>query len=111
MTWKSNVKARRSWPPRSSSPPSNRPTAGAIGPPNPTALLETNCFLSSITRKPPCPTLREKTTVRGAGLFRYFRILTSSNGDDRRDVIAAVFRGVQNWLVSGYLLRYIKGKL
>jgi len=32
---------------------------------------------------------------RGAGLFRYLRTLTSSNGDDRRDVTATVFRGVQ----------------
>lgn len=39
---------------------------------------------------------------KGAGLFRYLRTLTSSNGDDRRDVIATVFRGVQNRMVSGY---------
>src|SRR5437660_2518389 len=42
---------------------------------------------------------------KGAGLFRYLRTLTSSNGDDRREVIATVFRGVQNRMVSGYLLR------
>src|SRR5216684_5034858 len=30
---------------------------------------------------------------RGPGLFAYLRSLTSSNGDDRRDVIATVFRG------------------
>ena len=29
----------------------------------------------------------------GKGLFAYLRNLTSSNGDDRRDVIATVFRG------------------
>jgi type I restriction enzyme M protein len=48
---------------------------------------------------------------RGAGLFRYLRTLTSSNGDDRRDVIATVFRGVDNRLKSGYLLRDVINKL
>ncbi|HZV36806.1 MAG TPA: type I restriction-modification system subunit M N-terminal domain-containing protein, partial [Verrucomicrobiae bacterium] len=33
---------------------------------------------------------------RGVGLFRYLRTLTNSNGDDRREVIATVFKGVQN---------------
>jgi type I restriction enzyme M protein len=62
----------------------------------------------------------EETTVptpgggplkKGAGLFRYLRTLTSSNGDDRRDVIATVFKGVQNRMVSGYLLRDVINKL
>lgn len=48
---------------------------------------------------------------KGSGLFRYLRTLTSSNGDDRRDVIATVFRGVQNRMVSGYLLRDVINKL
>jgi type I restriction enzyme M protein len=48
---------------------------------------------------------------RGQGLFRYLRKLTSSNGDNRRDVIATVFRGVQNRMVSGYLLRDVINKL
>jgi type I restriction enzyme M protein len=48
---------------------------------------------------------------RGAGLFAYLRRLTSSNGDDRRDVIATVFRGVQNRMVSGYLLRDVINKI
>jgi type I restriction enzyme M protein len=48
---------------------------------------------------------------RGAGLFRYLRALTSSNGDDRRDVIATVFRGVQNRMISGYLLRDVINKI
>jgi type I restriction enzyme M protein len=39
------------------------------------------------------------------------RKLTSSNGDNRRDVIATVFRGVQNRMVSGYLLRDVINKL
>jgi type I restriction enzyme M protein len=42
---------------------------------------------------------------RGPGLFAYLRALTSSNGDNRRDVIATVFRGVANRMQSGYLLR------
>ncbi len=48
---------------------------------------------------------------KGAGLFRYLRTLTSSNDDNRRDVIATVFRGVQNRMVSGYLLRDVINKL
>ncbi len=44
-------------------------------------------------------------------MFRYLRTLTSSNGDDRRDVIATVFKGVQNRMVSGYLLRDVINKL
>jgi hypothetical protein len=47
---------------------------------------------------------QEETTVpngrKGPGPFRYLRTLTSSNGDNRRDVIATVFRGVQNRMVS-----------
>ncbi len=41
----------------------------------------------------------------GAGLFAYLRGLTSANGDNRRDVIARVFDGVDNRRRSGYLLR------
>jgi len=48
---------------------------------------------------------------RGVGLFRYLRTLTNSNGDDRREVIATVFKGVQNRMVSGYLLRDVVNKL
>jgi type I restriction enzyme M protein len=48
---------------------------------------------------------------KGAGLFRYLRTLSSSNGDDRREVIATVFRGVQNRMVSGYLLRDVINKI
>src|ERR1039457_4739370 len=57
----------------------------------------------------------EETTLpngkKGAGLFRYLRTLTSSNGDDRREVVATVFKGVQNRMVSGYLLRDVINKL
>ncbi len=51
---------------------------------------------------------------KGAGLFRYLRTLISSDAgvaDNRRDVIATVFRGVQNRMVSGYLLRDVINKL
>src|SRR5260370_6703655 len=42
---------------------------------------------------------------KGPGLLAYLRGLQSSNGDDRRDVIASVFVGVSNRIESGYLLR------
>lgn len=48
---------------------------------------------------------------KGAGLFAYLRSLTSSNGDDRRDVIATVFKGVDNRMKSGYLLRDVINKI
>jgi type I restriction enzyme M protein len=49
--------------------------------------------------------------AKGPGLFAYLRQLTSSNGDDRRDVIATVFRGVDNRMKSGYLLRDVVNKI
>jgi type I restriction enzyme M protein len=48
---------------------------------------------------------------RGPGLFAYLRSLTSSNGDDRRDVIATVFKGVDNRMKSGYLMRDVINKV
>jgi type I restriction enzyme M protein len=42
--------------------------------------------------------------TRGAGLFAYLRSLQSTNGD-RRDVIARVFQGTVNRMLTGYLLR------
>ncbi len=48
---------------------------------------------------------------KGAGLFAYLRSLQSSNGDDRRDVIATVFKGVDNRMKSGYLLRDVINKV
>ena len=48
---------------------------------------------------------------RGPGLFRYLRTLTSSKGDNRRDVIARVFKGVDNRMKSGYLLRDVINKV
>jgi len=48
---------------------------------------------------------------RGAGLFAYLRSLASTNGRDRRDVVAAVFRGVVNRMINGYLLRDVINKV
>jgi type I restriction enzyme M protein len=48
---------------------------------------------------------------KGPGLFAYLRGLSSSNGDNRRDVIATVFRGVDNRMKSGYLLRDVVNKV
>ena len=48
---------------------------------------------------------------KGPGLFAYLRALSSSNGDNRRDVIATVFKGVDNRLKSGYLLRDVINKI
>ncbi len=49
--------------------------------------------------------------TKGPGLFAYLRSLTSANGDDRRDVIATVFKGVDNRMKSGYLLRDVVNKI
>lgn len=49
--------------------------------------------------------------TKGAGLFAYLRALSSSNGDNRRDVIAHVFEGVDNRMKSGYLLRDVINKV
>jgi type I restriction enzyme M protein len=52
---------------------------------------------------------------KGPGLFRYLRTLTSSDSagvaDSRRDVIATVFKGVDNRMKSGYLLRDVVNKI
>ena len=48
---------------------------------------------------------------RGPGLFAYLRGLPARNGDDRRDVIATVFKGVDNRMKSGYLLRDVINKV
>ena len=47
----------------------------------------------------------------GPGLFATLRKLTASNGDKRRDVIATVFRGIDNRMKSGYLLRDVIDKV
>ena len=48
--------------------------------------------------------------TRGLGLFACLRSLQSTNGD-RRDVIAKVFEGTINRMVSGYLLRDVLNKV
>jgi type I restriction enzyme M protein len=48
---------------------------------------------------------------RGPGLFAYLRGLQGQEGGDRRDVIATVFRGVDNRMRSGYLLRDLINKI
>jgi len=48
---------------------------------------------------------------RGPGLFYYLRSLSCTDGDDRRQVIATVFGGLQNRMISGYLLRDVLNKL
>lgn len=52
---------------------------------------------------------------KGPGLFRYLRQLTSSGvagvADTRKDVVATVFKGVDNRMKSGYLLRDVINKI
>lgn len=45
------------------------------------------------------------------GLFAYLRGLIGKEGDERRDVIARVFQGVDNRMRSGYLLRDVINKV
>lgn len=47
----------------------------------------------------------------GAGLFKYLRELQGTKSHDRRDTIAAVFRGMVNRMINGYLLRDVLTKL
>jgi len=49
--------------------------------------------------------------TRGAGLFAYLKNLQGTDTYDRRDTIAAVFRGTVNRMISGYLLRDVINKL
>src|ERR1700694_3617723 len=55
----------------------------------------------------PNAVITRPTTIARA----YLRSLTSSNGDDRRTVISTVFRGVDNRMRSGYLLRDVINKI
>ena len=45
------------------------------------------------------------------GLFAYLRSLQGAVGGDRRDVVAAVFRGTVNRMINGYLLRDMVNKV
>jgi type I restriction enzyme M protein len=47
----------------------------------------------------------------GPGLFTYLRDLQGTNGGDRRDVIATVFKGLQNRMQNGYLMRDVINKI
>jgi type I restriction enzyme M protein len=49
--------------------------------------------------------------IKGPGLFKYLQSLKGDNGGDRRDVIATVFRGTVNRMISGYLLRDVINKI
>ena len=49
--------------------------------------------------------------TKGLGLFAYLRTLQGDKGGDRREVIASVFRGVQNRMLNGYLLRDVIDKI
>jgi type I restriction enzyme M protein len=49
--------------------------------------------------------------TRGQGLFKYLRELQGNKSHDRRDTIAAVFRGMVNRMINGYLLRDVLTKL
>jgi type I restriction enzyme M protein len=49
--------------------------------------------------------------TRGPGLFKYLREMQGNKSHDRRDTIAAVFRGMVNRMINGYLLRDVLGKL
>jgi type I restriction enzyme M protein len=46
-----------------------------------------------------------------AGLLFYMRALQSETGIERKDVIAAVFKGVLNRMINGYLLRDVVNKI
>ncbi|MDN5942341.1 MAG: type I restriction-modification system subunit M, partial [Nitrospira sp.] len=48
---------------------------------------------------------------KGPGLFAYLRNLQGTNGGDRRDVIATVFKGTVNRMINGYLLRDVVNKV
>ena len=47
----------------------------------------------------------------GPGLFAYLRSLQGTNGGDRRDVVATVFKGTVNRMINGYLLRDVVNKV
>lgn len=48
---------------------------------------------------------------KGPGLFAYLGGLQGAEGGDRRDVIATVFMGINNRMLSGYLLRDVINKV
>src|SRR5689334_9701164 len=56
-------------------------------------------------------TVKLSNGKEGPGLFAYLRNLQGQNGGDRRDIIANVFRGLTNRMMSGYLLREVVNKI
>ena len=48
---------------------------------------------------------------RGRGLFAYLRNLRGTQDDRRKDVVANVFRGINNRMIDGYLLRDMVNKI
>ncbi len=49
--------------------------------------------------------------TRGSGLFAYLKGLQGSGSHDRRDTVAAVFRGTVNRMINGYLLRDVLDRI
>jgi type I restriction enzyme M protein len=49
--------------------------------------------------------------THGLGLFAYLRSLAGSEGRDRRDVVATVFKGTVNRMINGYLLRDVINRI
>src|SRR3989449_4623554 len=49
--------------------------------------------------------------TRGLGLFAHLRSLAGSDGRDRRDVVATVFKGTVNRMINGYLLRDVINRI
>lgn len=47
----------------------------------------------------------------GSGLFFHLRSLQSEAGNSRKDVIATVFKGINNRMINGYLLRDVVNKI
>jgi len=47
----------------------------------------------------------------GTGLFYYLRNLQSESGKERADVISTVFKGINNRMINGYLLRDVVNKI
>ncbi len=47
----------------------------------------------------------------GPGLFKYLRERQSETGTERQDVVATVFKGVQNRMINGGLLRDVINKI
>ncbi len=49
--------------------------------------------------------------IERTGLLYYLRGLQSETGTERKDVIATVFKGVNNRMINGYLLRDVVNKI